>query len=112
MTNRKAYRDVDCYGSVEVEIKDPTNPDGWIDCIFEIGYTCTDEGHGGIFDPISGYGEPPCGPELEEVEWRLIWPDGSFTRPTQKELERIIPQYEAAVESCYEYACEDLGERW
>lgn len=110
MTNLSTYRDIDCHGSYEVEVPDQNNPGDWVSFIFEIGFYCQDMGHSGYFDPISGTGEGPCGPELEEVEWTLYWEDGSRTSPPWDELASIIPNFDDVVESCYEEACEELRE--
>lgn len=108
MTKQKYYRDIDCYGTYEVEVPDPTNSDEWTTFIFEIGYYCHDMGHRGYFDPISGAGEGPCGPELEEAEWTLYWEDGTRTSPPWNVLARIIPYFHDVVESCYESAVYEL----
>lgn len=107
---RHAY-DIDCYGSYEVEVPDPLSEGDWTSFIFEIGFICHDPGRNGYFDPISGMGEPPYGPDLEEVEWTIYWQDGSRTRPSWDELKNIIPNFHDVVESCYEEACEELQER-
>ncbi len=109
MTHR--HNDVDCYGSYEVEAPSNSNPDEWISFIFEIGFSCQDMGHSGYFDPISGVGEGPYGPVLEEIEWTIYWEDGSRTSPSWEELADIIPNFDEVVESCYESACEELRER-
>lgn len=105
------YRgDIDAYGTYEAEIKNPTAPDEYVPVIVEIGFVCHGTGHSGYFDPISGMGEGPEAPDLEAVEFRLVWDNNTHDYVPYDKAERIIPQFAKVVESCYEDAVNELRE--
>ena len=53
---------------------------------------CTSHGHSGFFDPIAGYGEPPCDSEYEDSEWQFEDPTspGKWTKMPDGMVSRLM----------------------